>query len=320
MLIDCPNCATSYQVDASSIGAHGRSVRCLRCRNVWFAEPEPEAATPSPPESANEATVTAFRAELGPEPQPAVEPSPPEPEPAPALEEPIDSNAAAEQAPPAADGSPTGAPAAVAEAAPVALSDIPLAATDSPPLAAGIDQRPPLRHERPAIEHGPEEIRPAVRRPIKPRPRAKPKLRLPLVIALLACVCAALLGWRKDVVRTIPQLASFYASIGLPINLRGLAFTGVTIGRDAHDGVPVLVVEGTIVNTVATPVEVPRLRFALRNAAGTEVYTWTAVPTQTVLEPGERLPFRSRLASPPEDGHDVQVRFFTRRDVVAGLH
>ena len=50
MLIDCPNCATSYQVEASSIGAHGRSVRCLRCRNVWFAEPQPEAATPGAPE------------------------------------------------------------------------------------------------------------------------------------------------------------------------------------------------------------------------------------------------------------------------------
>ena len=74
MLIDCTNCATSYQVDASSIGAHGRSVRCLRCRNVWFAEPQPEVATPSPLESANEEAVTAFRAELGNEPQPAVEP------------------------------------------------------------------------------------------------------------------------------------------------------------------------------------------------------------------------------------------------------
>src|SRR5262249_18373442 len=39
MLIDCPNCATSYQVDAASIGARGRSVRCARCLNVWFAEP-----------------------------------------------------------------------------------------------------------------------------------------------------------------------------------------------------------------------------------------------------------------------------------------
>jgi hypothetical protein len=137
---------------------------------------------------------------------------------------------------------------------------------------------------------------------------------------MLACVCAALVSWRKDVVQVMPQLASFYASVGLPVNLRGLAFTGLSIGRDAQGGVPVLIVEGTIVNTVATPVEVPRLRFALRNAAGTEVYTWTAVPTQTVLEPGEKLPFRSRLASPPEDGHDVQVRFFARRDVVARLH
>ena len=33
--------------------------------------------------------------------------------------------------------------------------------------------------------------------------------------------------------------------------------------------------------------------------------------------PGEAVPFRSRLASPPPDGRDVQVRFFTRRDAVA---
>src|SRR5712692_3647734 len=37
MLIVCPNCATSYRVEASSLGAVGRSVRCVRCRNVWFA-------------------------------------------------------------------------------------------------------------------------------------------------------------------------------------------------------------------------------------------------------------------------------------------
>ena len=74
--------------------------------------------------------MTAFRAELGPEPQPAVEPSAPEPEPAPALEDPIDSNAAAEQTPPAADAPAADAPAAGEEAAPVALSDIPLPATE----------------------------------------------------------------------------------------------------------------------------------------------------------------------------------------------
>jgi hypothetical protein len=38
-----------------------------------------------------------------------------------------------------------------------------------------------------------------------------------------------------------------------------------------------------------------------------------------VLGPFESLPFRTRLASPPADGRDIQVRFFTRRDAVAGL-
>ena len=42
MLIVCPNCATSYRVEPSSLGAAGRSVRCVRCRTVWFAS-DPEA-------------------------------------------------------------------------------------------------------------------------------------------------------------------------------------------------------------------------------------------------------------------------------------
>src|ERR1700693_1128498 len=38
MLISCPNCATSYDVSAASLG-EGRSVRCVRCQEVWFATP-----------------------------------------------------------------------------------------------------------------------------------------------------------------------------------------------------------------------------------------------------------------------------------------
>jgi len=39
MLISCPNCATSYDVSAASLGTEGRSVRCVRCQEVWFATP-----------------------------------------------------------------------------------------------------------------------------------------------------------------------------------------------------------------------------------------------------------------------------------------
>ena len=38
MLIVCPNCATSYDVDVASLRPDGRRVRCVRCRTIWHAE------------------------------------------------------------------------------------------------------------------------------------------------------------------------------------------------------------------------------------------------------------------------------------------
>jgi hypothetical protein len=137
---------------------------------------------------------------------------------------------------------------------------------------------------------------------------------LPLLIFAMFVAVGAMLGLRKDVVRHVPQMASLYEAIGLPVNLRGLEFTHLKIGNEIHDGVPVLVVEGTILSKASMAVDVPRLRFALRNTSGAEIYSWTAIPSQAVLEPGQSLPFRSRLASPPAEGHDVQVRFFNHRD------
>jgi predicted Zn finger-like uncharacterized protein len=37
MLIVCPNCATSYKIEETSLGAEGRTVRCARCKVTWFA-------------------------------------------------------------------------------------------------------------------------------------------------------------------------------------------------------------------------------------------------------------------------------------------
>jgi hypothetical protein len=102
------------------------------------------------------------------------------------------------------------------------------------------------------------------------------------------------------------------------VNLRGLFFQDVKSRDEVENGVSVLVVEGTIVNLTTRTLDVPRLRFALRNASGHEVYAWTAPPAKSTLGSGNGLPFRARLASPPPDGRDVIVRFLNRRDVAAG--
>jgi hypothetical protein len=77
------------------------------------------------------------------------------------------------------------------------------------------------------------------------------------------------------------------------------------------------VVEGNVVNPSRRAIDVPRLKFVIRNAARQEIYSWTAVPSRSPLPPGEAVAFRSRLASPPPEARDVLVRFVNRRDVIA---
>jgi hypothetical protein len=78
-------------------------------------------------------------------------------------------------------------------------------------------------------------------------------------------------------------------------------------------------VEGKIVATGGKPVDVPRLRFAVRNDKAQEIYAWTAPPAHSVMGAGDAQTFRSRLASPPAEGHDLVVRFVNRRDMIAGV-
>jgi len=158
----------------------------------------------------------------------------------------------------------------------------------------------------------------AARRARSQRPSLRwPLSRLPTAILALALLDTILVGWRSDVVRPLPQTASFYSMLGLPVNLRGLAFDNVAIATEQHEGVPILVVEGNVVNTARKNEDVPRLKFILRNAAQHEIYSWTAVPVRASLPPGEGVGFRTRLASPPADARDVVVRFVNRRDLVA---
>src|SRR5262249_53090348 len=122
-----------------------------------------------------------------------------------------------------------------------------------------------------------------------------------------------------DVVRMMPQTGSFFSLFGMPVNLRGLALVDVKTTREIHDNVPVLAIEGVVANVARTPLEAPSLRFAVRSERHAELYTCTILPRGTILGSGDRIPFRSRSASPPAEGREVSVRFFNRRDLAAGL-
>jgi hypothetical protein len=143
-------------------------------------------------------------------------------------------------------------------------------------------------------------------------------VNLPMACAAMGALAVALLVWRADMVRLLPQTAGFYKLVGLDVNLRGASFKDVKVSTETVDGKSVLVIEGAIVGDTRKSVDLPRLRFSVRDAQGAEIYAWNTVLEQTLLRPGERIQFKSRLASPPAEGRNIDIRFFNRRDVAGG--
>jgi len=289
MHIICPHCTTSYAIDLATLGAAGRTVRCSRCKEVWLARPE---------DAIEAASLTAAMAEAG---------------------------------------RPTAAADAAAEWDALAREDdgrdqaIPT--VDSPSISgewpatagdrglSGADWASTARHDASDAEI-PDPRLSWLGRLLKPkmlfRASGKPFVSLPTACAAMGALVLALTIWRADVVRLLPQTATFYQMAGLEVNLRGLMFRDVKVTTETVEGKPVLVIEGAIAGEARKPVELPRLRFSVRDAQGAEIYAWNAVLEQPVLKPGERALFKSRLASPPAEGRNIDIRFFSKRDIAIG--
>jgi predicted Zn finger-like uncharacterized protein len=314
MLIICPNCATSYLIDPASVGSAGRTVRCARCKTTWFAAQQKSANDVSAfvdgVIAEAEAQANGQTTDQNPPP-----PNHPIPQDVPAASDDFghEPNAPLPSLPEAT--SPFGSTVHNNDLGPLEEpAHAPLTITDAPSLVPPIDHAP---FPEPDAEDSAAFL--ARRERLKARRKSKKRSsRWTAIILLLFAFNVALVGARSEVVRYLPQTASLFAAIGLPVNLRNLKFDNVRITKESADGVNVLVVEGVIVSTSGKAAEVPRLRFAARNATGQEVYTWTALPGRSVLGPDETLPFSSRLVSPPADAVDVMVRFFNAQDAGAG--
>ena len=290
MHIVCPHCTTSYAINLATLGAAGRNVRCARCKETWLARPEDAVEmAPAMPAMAEAGSGTGS----------------------------AEADAAAEweamarqeeaQEPPVVDS-------------PSISADWPAEGEDSRGNEAdwpSIARQDAEAHEEAVSTHR-SRLASLFRLPRLPPIPGMPSVSLPIACVAMGALAVALIFWRTEVVRLLPQTATFYQLVGLDVNLRGLAFKDIKITNETVDGKPVLVIEGVIVGETGKPVELPRLRFSVRDEQGAEIYAWNAVLEQPVLKPGERAHFKSRLASPPPEGRNIDVRFFNKRDLAAG--
>jgi predicted Zn finger-like uncharacterized protein len=284
MHIICPHCTTSFAIDLATLGAAGRNVRCSRCKQIWLARPEDATEMA--------AAVTAMAG---------------------AGQQAANTDAAAEWEAMANEDD--------GEVTPV---------VDSPSISADWPASSQAEPDWPAMARSDEQdtdtahpqrlsrLRRLIRLPAWLPGSDRSFGGLPTACAAMGALVLALVIWRVDVVRLLPQTAGFYKMVGLEVNLRGLMFKDVKITTETVEGKPVLVIEGAIIGETSKPVELPRLRFSVRDAQGAEIYAWNAVLQQPVLRPGEKAWFKSRLASPPPEGRNIDVRFFSKRDIASG--
>jgi predicted Zn finger-like uncharacterized protein len=292
MPIVCPHCTTSYAVDLATLGVAGRTVRCSRCKEVWLARPQ-DAVAGAPVAAMAEAGGRAGGQQAGAEWNTDTGGDDSQQQEIPVVESP--SISGDWPAPAGGDG-----------AAQAADPDWPSVARNEVQDAAAARPR----------------RLPWLRNPLKPPAQlwasGKSFVSLPTACAAMGALVLALTIWRVDVVRLLPQTATFYKMVGFDVNVRSLLFKDVKITTETVEGKPVLVIEGVIVGEARQPVELPRLRFSVRDAQGAEIYAWNAVLEQPVLKPGERAWFKSRLASPPPEARNIDIRFFSKRDIAAG--
>lgn len=304
MKIVCPTCSADYTIADDMLGPNGRKVKCASCSNIWHAQAEPETDPQTFDAAADAAAdVTAPVEEGISDEQAAIDRAMAE----------MDFDGGFDTASDASGDAPGDDDVAVDTSSQVAIrarreEDMELFEVEeivaSGPVDTGLDG-----------EAGGLKTKLRVRLKGKGPSRVLVLLSKVVKIVTPVAVAAGLVGLafaipaREGVVRALPDTATLFAMIGLPVNVRGVEFSQFIAERSTVAGLQVLSIEGSISNVVDRSVPLTPLRMALMGAEGEELFVWRVEPDAEQLDPEQSLAIASELTAPPPNVDGVAVRF-----------
>ncbi|MFK8035367.1 MAG: zinc-ribbon domain-containing protein [Hyphomicrobiales bacterium] len=282
MKIACPNCSTKYTLKEQALGTSGRKMKCAKCEHIWLALPPKEII----------------------------------PEMASAESEDFEQVPNTDQ---------------VSESLDEAEWDKDLASEineDAEAAAAKNTKMQPVSHYETSGEakekRSPRYIAKKAVAFVKDSVNAvwaallwlkglnlKEQIAVAIGLLMPLVLVGGVYTSRERLVHQFPDLASLYESVGIGVNLQGLAFEDIRTIRRPENGVAVLVVEGAIRNITEETQKIPQLHFIL-SGRNREVYSWQDKANDEQLPSGERVEFRTVLASPPDVADRLHVRFFSK--------
>jgi predicted Zn finger-like uncharacterized protein len=161
-------------------------------------------------------------------------------------------------------------------------------------------------------------VKPAAKQAEAPRPKSRKRAKDGLLADAVAWAAliflAVTIGWvgvlyRQTIVDLWPGVAPLYDVLGLAIQSEGITLTDVAYQHEVEDGKPVLSVSGKVVNVSDRELPVPTIRVMLSDEMRHEIYHWTFDAGVQSLRPGGESAFVTRLASPPPEARNLNIRF-----------
>ena len=146
------------------------------------------------------------------------------------------------------------------------------------------------------------------------REEKKRQTRLALVGGAWGLTAAALVAglvvtfiFRAEVVRLWPKSASAFALVGAPVNPFGLEFENVKLERQSIGGAPVLSISGRVRNVSERIQPARPIELRLLDHKNQKVFSWSVLPEQKNLKPGEAAQFLTRIANAPVEAMQMEV-------------
>lgn len=279
MLITCPKCDTTYDIDASLIPDSGKNVRCAKCSQVFFVSP------PISLEAENDKNAPQPFIDM-----PGVDEEPPYRQaPLPPEDESYDASSLEDET----------SASFLSDAADEAFS-LPPDVVDPPPpeeIIGMIPSLPPLHQRTPPTQRS------------KPQ---KKKSKHPffwlLVFFNLILLGVVLWTGRFYFAVKFPQVKPFYEMLGVSFEYPGFGLEFRKVKKD-YSKPGFLLLSGDVVNDSSKAVKVPYMKISFYNDKRVLLHSLSVAPIREALSPGEIMPFTVEIQSPPVAAFEVELTF-----------
>ena len=295
MIIACPRCGASYELDAAAFGSRPRTVRCSSCGFEWQQAPERASLAEKVAATRRESAASAAA----------------EPAPAPATEAVGSGTPGAESKADAlsVDAATRGAGAPVPEASD---SSGATDADDGPAFGSGADDDPATSSDADEDDEAAAPSPPPAAAGWRRRlPRSRVAVAAFTSVATVCGLCALLVLLRGTIMAVLPAATRLYDIVGLapdPLG-EGLQIRDVASARERKGSKDLITVTGAVVNIAPVREPVPYLRVSLWDASDEELRLLVVQPGVAMLAPGESWAFTASIDEPAEEVRRVRVGF-----------